>query len=262
MENKTDSSQAMMTTGEHLDVMRKMLFRIMLVIIILATLVFVFRKQTFGIILAPRNSSFVFYRGIEWLLQIVGIDYHFNSFSVDLISTDLSSQFMLHLSTSLYVGFLLASPYVVFELFRFISPALYEQERKYSIPIVLFVYLLFAIGILISYFIIFPFSFRFLGTYQVDDSVRNTITLSSYITTLISMSLVMGGVFQLPVFAYILGKMGIITSDVLSSYRKWALMLVFTLSAIITPPDIFTLLMVAFPLYLLYEASIIILKKI
>ena len=113
-----------------------------------------------------------------------------------------------------------------------------------------------------TYYILFPFSFRFLGTYQVDTSVKNTITLTSYISTLISMSLVMGIVFQLPVLAYILGKLGFISYSLLVQYRKWAMMLILTLSAIITPPDIFTLVMVALPLYLLYEISIIILKRL
>lgn len=262
MGNNPDESQGLMTMGGHLEVLRKMLFRIMFVTIIIAIVVFVFREQTFSIILAPRDSSFVFYRGVEWLLQSLGLDYHFKDFSIELISTELSSQFMLHISTSLYVAILLASPYIVFELFRFISPALYDNEKKYSVPIVLVVYLLFTVGIAMTYFILFPFSFRFLGTYQVEESVRNTITLSSYITTFISMSLVIGLVFQLPVLAYILGKIGLISYQLLSAYRKWALMLILTLSAIITPPDIFTLIMVAMPLYLLYEISIVILKRI
>lgn len=262
MNNSQEFTQGLMTMGEHLEVLRKMLFRILFVTLFLAIAVFVFRKQTFSIILAPRDSDFVFYRGIEWLLQTLGLDYHFESFNVDLISTDLSAQFMMHISTSFYVALLLASPYIVFELFLFISPALYENEKKYSIPIVFIVYILFAFGILMTYYILFPFSFRFLGTYQVDDTVKNTITLTSYISTLISMSLVMGIVFQLPVLAYILGKLGFISYNLLTHYRKWALMLILTISSIITPPDIFTLIMVSLPLYLLYEISIIILKRI
>jgi len=147
MENNQESSQGLMTMGGHLEVLRKMLFRILFVTLALAITVFVFRKQTFSIILAPRDSSFIFYRGVEWFLQLFGIDYHFKEFSIELISTDLSAQFMLHISTSLYVSLLLASPYIVFELFRFISPALYDQEKKYSVPIVFVVYILFALGI-------------------------------------------------------------------------------------------------------------------
>lgn len=262
MKSNPELSQGLMTTEGHLDVLRKMLLRVLFVILAIGIFVFVFRKQTFSIILAPRDSTFVFYRGVEWLLGMIGINYHFEAFNIELISTELSAQFMFHITTSLYVAVLLASPYVVFELFRFISPALYEQEKKYSVPIVIIAYLLFALGIMMTYYILFPFSFRFLGTYQVDETVRNTITLSSYMSTLISMSLIMGLVFQLPVLAYILGKIGVISYELLTEYRKWALMVILTLSAIITPPDIFTLLMVSLPLYLLYEISIIILKRI
>lgn len=262
MNNNPEESKGLMTMGGHLEVMRKMLFRILFVTLSLAIAVFIFRKQTFNIILAPRDSGFVFYRGVEWLLQSIGIDYHFEKFDIELISTDLSAQFMLHITTSLYVAILIASPYIVFELFRFISPALYDSEKRYSVPVVFAIYLLFAIGILMTYYILFPFSFRFLGTYQVEESVQNTITLSSYMSTLISMSLIMGLVFQLPVLAYILGKMGLISYDLLAGYRRWAMMIILSLSSIITPPDIFTLLMVALPLYLLYEISIIILKRV
>lgn len=262
MSSNPEEAKGLMTMRGHLEVMRKMLFRILFVTLFLAIAVFVFRKQTFNIILAPRDSGFVFYRGVEWLLQSIGIDYHFEKFDIELISTDLSAQFMLHITTSLYVAILIASPYIVFELFRFISPALYDSEKRYSVPVVFAIYLLFAIGILMTYYILFPFSFRFLGTYQVEESVQNTITLSSYMSTLISMSLIMGLVFQLPVLAYILGKMGLISYDLLAGYRRWAMMIILSLSAIITPPDIFTLLMVALPLYLLYEVSILILKRV
>lgn len=261
MNSNPEPSLGLMTMEGHLEVLRKMLLRIVFVVFCLAIAVFVFREQTFRLILAPRDSNFVFYRGVKCLLQSIGVDYHFNDFYIELISTELSSQFMLHISTSLYVSILFASPYIVFESFCFISPALYESEKQYSVPIVFVAYLLFVLGVAITYFILFPFSFRFLGTYQVEESIRNTITLSSYITTLISMSLVMGLVFQLPVLAYILGKVGIISYKLLENYRKWALMLILTLSAVITPPDIFTLIMVSTPLYFLYEISIFILKR-
>lgn len=262
MKSNPDSSQGLMTTEGHLEVMRKMLFRILFVVLTMGIIIFIFRRQTFSIILAPKNSGFVFYRAVEWLLGLAGINYHFNAFDVELISTDLSAQFMLHVTSSLYMALLVSSPYVVFELFRFISPALYEQEKKYSVPIVIAIYVLFAFGVLMTYYILFPFSFRFLGTYQVDETVRNTITLSSYMSTLISMSLIMGLVFQLPVLAYILGKMGVITYVLLVEYRKWALMIILSISAVITPPDMFTLLIVSLPLYLLYEISILVLKRL
>lgn len=258
----SNSDKSLMTTGEHLEVIRKMLFRILFVVLGLSVAIFILKEPVFEILMAPRNSNFIFYRGVEKFLSLFGIDYQFSAFSIKMISTDLSAQFMLHISTSLYLALLLASPYIVIELFFYIAPALYENELKQAIPIAIIVYLLFIVGVLMTYFILFPFSFRFLGTYQVYSDVENNITLSSYITTFISLSLVMGLVFQLPVLAYILAKLGVISSDLLREYRKWAIMLIASLSAIITPPDIFTLVMVALPLYMLYEISIIIIYKV
>jgi sec-independent protein translocase protein TatC len=175
---------------------------------------------------------------------------------VDMIATDLSSQFMTHISTAIYLGLLGASPYILYELFRFISPALYENERKYSIQVAGIVYALFILGVLMSYFVLFPISFRFLGTYSVSAKVVSNITLDSYISTFVSLTLVMGLVFQLPVIAFFIGKLGFITSEMLSQYRKHALIIIMLVAAIITPPDVMTLVLVTIPLYLLYEISI------
>lgn len=173
-----------------------------------------------------------------------------------MIATDLSSQFMTHISTAIYLGLLGASPYILYELFRFISPALYENERKYSIQVAGIVYALFILGVLMSYFVLFPISFRFLGTYSVSAKVVSNITLDSYISTFVSLTLVMGLVFQLPVIAFFIGKLGFINSEMLSQYRKHALIIIMLVAAIITPPDVMTLVLVTIPLYLLYEISI------
>ena len=156
---------------------------------------------------------------------------------------------------------LAVSPYIVVELFRFTSPALYEDERKYSTIVCIVVYLLFIIGVLISYYIIFPISFRFLGTYQVADAVVSNITLKSYISTFTTLTFVMGVVFQLPILAFFLAKFGLIDAKMMARYRRHAFMLIAIISAIITPPDIFTLILVTIPLYTLYEVSIWIVNK-
>ena len=168
---------------------------------------------------------------------------------------------MTHISTSLYLGLLCASPYILFELFRFVSPALYENERKYSIPVLLIIYTLFIVGVLMSYFILFPISFRFLGTYSVAEQVHSTITLDSYISTFVTLTLVMGVVFQLPVIAYFLAKIGMINGDMLSKYRQYAFLIIMIVAAIITPPDLMTMVLVTIPLYLLYEVSIFVTRK-
>lgn len=260
MKEKNNDNQ--LTFGGHLEVLRRMLFRILGVATIIAIFIFVVKDIAWSILLAPSEWDFVTYRYIEKVIQWLGFDFHFDKYVVEMIATDLSSQFMTHVTTSLYLGCLIASPYILYELFCFVLPALYENERKYSVYVAVIIYSLFIIGVLMSYFIIFPISFRFLGTYSVADKVNTMITLSSYITTFTSLTLVMGVVFQLPVIIYILAKMGIVDFQILSKYRKYALFIITAISAIITPPDIMTCILVTLPLYALYECSIWIAKKV
>jgi len=256
----SDNDQ-MLTFGGHLEVLRRMLYRMLIVIAIIAITIFCFKEFIFEFLLAPSKCDFCLYRWIEKVLMLFGSDFHFAPFEVTLIATDLSSQFMTHISTSFYLGILGASPYIVFELFRFASPALYENERKYSIPIILVMYALFMAGVLMSYYILFPISFRFLGTYSVAEQVHSAITLDSYISTFMTLTLVMGVIFQLPVLAYFLAKLGIINGDLLASYRQYAFMIILITAAIITPPDLMTMVLVTIPLYLLYEISILVATK-
>ena len=264
-QRKTDNyseSTELMTFWGHLDVLRKMLFRIGGVVLALAIFIFIFKEETFRLLLAPKEWDFVTYKVIESFVALFGSDFRFDEFHVNLISTELSSQFMTHISTSIYLALLGSSPYIVYELFRFITPALYENEKRYSIAVVLVVYMLFVLGVLMSYYVLFPISFRFLGTYQVDASITNTITLASYISTFTTLTFVMGLVFQLPVLAFFLAKFGLITSDILMEYRKHAFIVILIIAAAITPPDVFTLILVTIPIYLLYEASILIIKRV
>ena len=246
----------LLTFGGHLEVFRQMLFRILAVAGAIAIVVFCLKDITWRLLLAPSEWDFCTYRWIEETMQAVGIDFRFEPYHVDLIATDLSSQFMTHITTAVSLGLLGASPYILFELFMFISPALYDNERRYSVQVAGTIYLLFIAGVLMSYFVLFPISFRFLGTYSVSAKVVSTITLDSYVSTFTSLTLLMGVVFQLPVIAFFVGKMGFVTSDMLSQYRKHAFIAIMLVSAVITPPDIMTLVLVAIPLYLLYEVSI------
>lgn len=251
----------LLTFGGHLEVFRRMLFRIIAVVMVLAIAVFCFKDKTFELLLAPSQWDFVTYRYIEAFLHKLGSNFTFNQFHINLIATELSSQFMTHISTALYLGLLGASPYILVELFRFITPALYENEKKYSVQVAATMYLLFIVGVLMSYFILFPISFRFLGTYSVSGMVESNITLKSYISTFTTLTLVMGLVFQLPVIAFFLGKLEVITSEMLANYRKYAFLIIMLVAAIITPPDLMTLVLVTIPLYLLYEVSILVLKR-
>lgn len=257
---KSSRNDELLTFGGHLEVFRRMFFHIIAAAGAIACVIFCFKETTWDVLLAPSEWDFCTYRWIESALQAIGIDFHFDLFHVNLIATDLSSQFMMHITTAVYLGLLGASPYILYELFHFISPALYENERKYSVQVAGIIYVLFILGVLMSYFVLFPISFRFLGTYSVSVRVVSNITLDSYISTFVSLTLVMGVVFQLPVIAFFLGKMGVFTSAMLAKYRKHSFVVIMIVAAIITPPDLMTLILVTIPLYLLYEVSIRVVK--
>ena len=216
------------------------------VVVVLAVAAFCLKDVLFCIVLAPRSSDFVTYR-------LLGVE----PFSIHLMNTGLTEQFMIHMRTAIYAGLLVASPYVLYELFRFVSPGLYQNERRYALWIVGAAYLMFIVGTLTNYFVVFPLTVRFLGTYQVSPDVANMLTLQSYIDTLLGMSLVMGVVFELPVVCGLLGRMGLITNHMMAEYRRHAIVAILIVAAIITPTtDVFTLFVVALPIYLLYELSI------
>lgn len=250
----------MQTFGEHLDVLRKMLFRIVVISCSIAACLISFKDFIFNIILAPCTSDFSTFQFVNSVLQLFGTQADVYDSQIELIATDVSSQFMAHLSVSLYVGILFSSPYIVYELFKFISPALYDNEKKYSYRIVISAYLLFIIGLLVSYYLLFPISCRFLATYSVSSHVHTMITLDSYLSLFLSLTLTMGIVFQLPVLSFFLAKMELLDSAAMKQYRKHAFILILLIAAIITPPDAMTLLLVSFPLYALYELSIAVVR--
>lgn len=252
------SEEKEMTFWEHLDELKKVIVRIFLVVLVLACVAFVFKEQLFSIVLAPRSSDFILYRFFNDLANT----FHLPSLAVEevhveLISTQLTSQFMIHMTVALYAGILLATPYITYLLFGFISPALHTTERRNCLKIMFPAFILFLMGILLNYFVIFPLSFRFLATYQVSPDVKNMISLSSYISSFSLLSLLMGAAFEIPVIAWLLAKLHLIHSGLLKKFRKHALIAILIIAAIITPTsDIFTLMLVSVPLYLLYELSI------
>ena len=235
-----------LTFWDHLDVLRSSLIRMAVAVAVLAVAAFVLKEQLFSVVLAPRSSDFVTYR-------LLGV----TPFHLHLMNTGLTEQFMIHMHTALYAGLLAASPYVLYELFRFISPGLYQNERRYAGWIVGAAYVMFLVGTLVNYFVVFPLTVRFLGTYQVSPDVANMLTLQSYVDTLLGMSLVMGVVFELPVVCGLMGRMGLLTDQWMNDYRRHAIVAILVVAAIITPTtDVFTLFVVALPIYLLYEVSI------
>jgi len=241
-----------LTFWDHLDELRSSLLRMLGVTVLFAIIAFVLKDELFAIVLAPRSSDFLTYR-------LLGVE----DFQLHLMNTGLTEQFMIHMRTAMYAGLLVASPYILYELFRFVSPGLYQNERRYAVWIVGAAYLMFLIGTLVNYLVVFPFTVRFLGTYQVSPDVANMLTLQSYVDTLLGMSLVMGVVFELPVVCGLMGKMGLISGHLMAQYRRHALVAILIVAAIITPTtDAFTLFVVAVPIYLLYELSILIVKII
>ena len=240
-------SEQKATFWEHLDVLRWTIIRSLLVVVAFAVVAFCLKEWLFAVVLAPTSSDFITFR-------LMGAE----SFHVHLINTGLTEQFMTHMRTAAYAGLLCASPYVLYQLFRFVSPGLYQNERRAAHWVVGSAYLMFLLGTFVCYFIIFPLTVRFLGTYQVSEEVTNMLTLQSYIDTLISMCLVIGVVFELPVVCALLGRMGMVSGNMMRRYRRHAVVAILIVAAIITPTtDIFTLLVVSLPIWLLYEMSIL-----
>ena len=244
------NNQESMTFWDHLDVLRSSLIRMGVAVVAFAVVAFVMKETLFSVVLAPQSSDFVTYR-------LLGVD----AFSLHLMNTGLTEQFMIHMRTALYAGLLVASPYILYELFRFVSPGLYQNERRYAVWIVGAAYVMFLVGTLVNYFVVFPLTVRFLGTYQVSPDVANMLTIQSYVDTLLGMSLVMGVVFELPVVCAMLGRIGLINAELMTGYRRHAIVAILVVAAIITPTtDVFTLFVVSLPIYLLYEVSIQIVK--
>lgn len=241
---------------EHLDELRSCIVRIGVSIIVCSLLAFCFKDLLFSIVLAPKNADFVTYR----LFELLGAEV--DSFSVNLINTELAQQFLIHVKISFFAGTLLMSPYILFVLFRFISPALYSTEKRVAVKAVGAGYIMFILGVALSYFLIFPLTFHFLGTYQVSAEVVNFISLSSYIGTLLLLCLLMGILFEIPILCWILARLGFIKADLMRKYRRHAIVAICIIAAIITPTaDAFTLFVVALPIYLLYELSICIVRR-
>lgn len=245
---------------EHLDVLRTAIMKIAAVTVVFGIAAFFFKEQLFDVVLAPKDDKFITYRLFNRIAAWAGGSM--DSFSIRLINTGLAQQFIIHMKTALCAGVLCASPYILYQLFRFVSPALYDNERRYVTRIVGGGYAMFALGVIVCYFLIFPLTFRYLGTYQVSGDVDNLITLDSYISTLVMMCFAMGIVFEIPILSWLFSKLGFLSADFMRKYRKHAIVIILVVAAIITPTsDVFTLLLVAFPMWVLYEVSIWIVKN-
>lgn len=258
--SEEDKLSGGMSFWEHLDALRTALIRIVIVTIAFGVVAFCFKETLFDVVLAPKDPQFVTYTVFNRIAAWAGGDL--SPVSVQLISTGLAQQFVLHMKTALWAGLICGSPYVLYQLFRFVSPALYAEEKRYASTVVGGGYIMFMIGVLLNYFLFFPLTFRFLGSYQVSEEVQNLIALDSYLSTLAMMSVAMGIVFEIPVLSWLFAKMGLLKADFMRQNRKKAFVIVLIVAAVITPTsDIFTLLLVALPMWVLYEISILLVAR-
>ena len=261
---KKQHPEAEMSFLDHLEVLRWHLIRAFGSIFVFSILAFINKDIIFDkIIMAPKLPDFWTNRMFARLADFTGMEsLRINTEELNLISISMSGQFMTHIWTSIIAGIIIASPYVIFEFWRFIKPALYDTERKHSMGAVFYMTVLFISGVLFGYYLIVPLSVFFLGSYSISSEVVNQINVLSYISTVTSISIASGVIFELPVFVFFLSKVGILSPQLMKKYRRHAYIILLTVSAIITPPDIFSQIMVCLPLVLLYEIGIVISKRV
>jgi sec-independent protein translocase protein TatC len=249
-----------MSFWDHLEELRWTLFRIVIALVVFAVAGFIFMPWIFdNILLAPSKPDFILYQWMCRLSQSVSFlpDFCDADFSIDMINYELTAQFFRQLSTSGWVALILICPYILFEVWRFISPALYENEKKNVRWVFLFGSIMFFVGCLAGYYLIFPMTLRFLYTYSLSDVIHNQVSLDSYMDNFIVLIVVMGLVFEMPLISWLLSQIGILRKSFFRKYRRHAIVALVIVAAIITPTgDPFTLSMLFFPLYGLYEMSI------
>lgn len=238
-----------MSFWDHLEVLRGTLFRSVLYLCAFSALGLIFKQELFDIILAPAGRDFCIYRMLGW------------DFSMQLVNIEVSAQFFVHLRASFAVGLVLSFPLIIYELWRFVAPALYPGEKKVIRLGFVLASLLFYLGVLVAYFIVLPVCLQFFINYSIDPEIANTITIGSYMSMFTSTVLLIGLTFEFPTVALVLSRLGIVSPEMLRKGRKIAFVLVLALSAFITPADPVSMFVLAIPLYLLYEFSILLCKS-
>jgi sec-independent protein translocase protein TatC len=246
---------------DHLEELRWLLIRCTIAVLIGATVAFFFSDFIFDqILFGPKNPDFITYRIFCDLSQEFGLDKSLcvTEIPMRIQSREMGGQFSAHMWTSITAGFIVSFPFILYFFWNFISPALYQNEKKYARAFVILASLLFFTGVLFGYYLIAPLSVNFLANYNVSNEIFNDIDLASYISLLRSSTVACGIFFELPVIIYFLTKIGLVTPTFLRTYRKYVLIIVLILSAIITPPDVLSQVIVAIPIMILYELSILI----
>lgn len=244
---------------DHLEELRWHIIRISIAVVLVGTLVFLWKSFFIDIvILGPRNPDFITYKIFCQLTQLVTEEglFCFNEMPFELLNTKMAGQFTTHLWVAILGGIIISFPYAVWEIWQFIAPGLTKKERKASRGILFGSSLLFFMGIAFGYFLISPLSVQFLGTYTVSEEVVNRIDIVSFMRTVSSVTIASGLLFELPIAVFFLSRAGIVTPEGMKTYRRHAIVAVLLLSAVITPPDIFSQILVAVPVLILYEFSI------
>lgn len=264
--SKTAITEAEMSFFGHINVLRWHLIRAALVILACTTFAFIYYDFIFDtLIMGPKSPNFWTYRMMCQLSEQfkLGADFCIKEIPFNIINTEMAGQFTLQLNSALIFGLITGFPYLLWEIWRFVKPALHEKERRSATGFVFYASILFTLGILFGYYIICPLSVNFLAHYTVSDMIQNYISIDSYLSTIATLTLGTGLIFELPIVIYILSKLGIMTPKFMRSNRRYATVLILIIAAVVTPtPDLFTMLTVSFPLFLLYEISIIVSAKV
>lgn len=261
MAKKTKKNPEEMSFLDHLEELRWHLIRSVLAVMLIGTVAFIFKKFIFDVIIfGPKSPDFITYTFFCDLSQKLGLDETFCTREMGFIiqNRTMAGQFSAHIWTSIWAGVVVGFPYLVYEIWKFISPGLYENERKNARGFIFITSLLFFLGVLFGYYIITPLSINFLGNYNISSEVTNQIDISSYIAILRSSVLASGLIFELPIIIYFFTRIGLVTPKFLRTYRKHSIVVVLILSAVITPPDIASQIVVSIPILILYEISIFI----
>lgn len=260
IKEKGKNIEAEMSFFDHLDVLRGHLIRASIAIVIFTVLAFTFYDFIFDkIIMGPGRVDFWTYRMMCAATEKfnLGAEFCVQKLNYNIINTEMGGQFTLQINSSLMFGVILGVPYLLYEIWRFVKPALHENERKSATGFVFWASFLFIIGLLFGYFIICPLSINFLSNYEVSSAINNQITIASYFSIVATLAVGAGITFELPIIIFILSKLGIMTPQFMRSSRRYATVLILIIAAVVTPtPDLLTMLTVSFPLFLLYEASI------
>lgn len=262
--NTTTSQEKEMSFLDHLEELRWHLVRSTVAVLIMALIAFIFKKFIFdSLIFGPAQPDFFTYRAFCNFSRLFGMEsFCFEEMPFRFQNLEMMGQFSAHIWTSIYAGIIISFPYILYELWKFISPGLKETERKSSRGFILIASFLFFLGVLFGYYMIAPLSVTFFGTYQVSSTVINDFELGSYISMVRTSVLAAGIMFELPIIIYILTKIGLVTPETLKKYRKISIVVILVFAAVITPPDVASQILVAIPVVLLYEISIFISKRV